>query len=95
MLSSFLPPLLIHLPCTSVPQALPMIDSSMEVCLDTTISESVHLQFEGQTCTLHHHLQCEIEIIKLDASCGRQTGEQTLWHGSKVCRERAYVDEIS
>jgi len=66
---------------------------SMEFCSHMPISDSINLQLKYQRCTIDCHIQCEIQVIKLDALRGCKPSKQGFWHRIEVGSQRAYVDK--
>lgn len=62
---------------------------------NTPIPHPINLQHEPQPRTPHHHFEREVEVIEFDPPRRRQPREQALRHSTKVCRQRAHVDQIT
>ena len=67
----------------------------MKLGNNTPIPHPINLQHEAQSRTPHHHLECEIEVVKLDPPRRRQPREQTLRHRPQVRRQRAHVNKVA
>jgi len=65
----------------------------MELCLYTSIPDTVNLELEDQTCTLYPHVEREVQVIELNTLGCSQACKQALRHGIQIRRECAYVDE--
>ena len=63
----------------------------MKLRLNPSISHSIHLQLKAQSRTLNSHLQCKVQVIKLNAPRGRQPREQTPGDSVEICRESTHV----
>lgn len=72
----------------------PLTIPLMKLCLNTPIPHPLDLEFKHQPCTLTPHVECKIQIIKLDTLCRFQAGKQAFRHGIQVGGECANVDEI-
>lgn len=69
--------------------------SSLKIGIDPSVADPIDLQLEAQASAIHNHFEGEIQIIKLDAACGRKPREQTPRYGVQIRRELAHVHEVA
>lgn len=67
--------------------------SSVELCLNTSISDAINFQLKDQPGAFYPHVQREVQIVELDAFGSRQAREQTLRNRVQVRGERAHVNK--
>lgn len=67
----------------------------LKVSIHPSVPNPIDLQLKPQAGTVDDHLECEIKIVKFDASRRRQPCEQTPRYGVQICGELAHVYEIA
>lgn len=67
----------------------------MKLGLDPAIPYAINFQLEAEARRVDNHLECEVEVVELNAASGRQAREEASWHGTEVRRQRAHVYEVS
>lgn len=67
----------------------------MELSIHSPVPHTIYFQFEPEPCAVNNHLECEVEVVKLDPSRCCQPCEQATGHGIQVGRQRTYVYEVS
>ena len=66
---------------------------SMKLRAHAPISHSVNPQLKHQPRTLTPHIQCKIQIIKLNPLCRRQPRKQTLRHSIQIRSKCANINQ--